>query len=105
MRDPVFVMTTTNRSDEARSLAELIVKERLAACVQIVPKIESVYEWDGKIHADQEHLLLIKTFEDRIDAIKKAVGERHSYEVPEFLVVPVIDGMKDYLKWMEEGTR
>ncbi|MBN1283696.1 MAG: divalent-cation tolerance protein CutA [Proteobacteria bacterium] len=98
-------MTTTNRADEARSIAELVVKEGLAACVQIVPKIESIYEWDGKIHADQEHLLLIKTFEDRIGAIKKMIEEKHSYEVPEFLVVPVIDGAKDYLKWMEEGTK
>ena len=103
--DAVMAMTTTNQAREARSLAELLVKERMAACVQIVPKVESVYEWDGKIHADQEYLLIIKTRERRVDAIKKALEKHHSYEVPEFTVLPIVDGMDEYMKWLEEGTK
>ncbi len=105
MDDPVVAMTTTNQAREARSLAELLVKERLAACVQIVPKIESIYEWQGEIRDDQEYLLIIKTREERVGDIKKVLEKHHSYEVPEFLVLPVIDGMDEYMKWMEEGTK
>lgn len=103
--EPCIAMTTTNKQGEARSLAEVLVKERLAACVQIIPKIESVYEWEGKVHSDQEYLLFIKTVEGRIADIKKAISKHHSYEVPEFLVVSITDGMDEYLKWMEEGTK
>jgi periplasmic divalent cation tolerance protein len=104
MKEPVVAMTTTNQIREARSLAEMLVKGRLAACVQIVPKIESVYEWEGKVCDEQEYLLIIKTFEDRIQDIKKALEEAHSYELPEFLVLPVLYGADDYVKWMEQGA-
>ncbi len=105
MDDPVVATTTTNSAKEAKELAGLLVGERLAACVQIVPKIESVYEWEGRIHADQEYLLLIKTSEKRVGDIKRVLEKQHSYEVPEFLVVPVIDGLEDYLKWMDANTK
>jgi len=105
MDDPVVAMTTTNQHKEARALAEMLVKERLAACVQIIPRIESIYEWEGKIHDDQEYLLIIKTREKRVGGIKKALEKHHSYEVPEFIVLPIIDGMDEYIKWMEEGTK
>ncbi len=105
MDDAVVAMTTTNSSREARSLAELLVREKLAACVQIIPKIESVYQWEGRIHDDQEYLLLIKTLEHRTGEIKKMLDKHHSYEVPEFLVLPVIDGMDEYFKWMKTNTK
>lgn len=105
MDDLVVATTTTNSVKEARELAGLLVKEKLAACVQIVPKIESVYEWEGRIHDDQEYMLVIKTREKRIDDIKKVMEKQHSYEVPEFLVLPVVDGLEDYLKWMEANTK
>lgn len=105
MKDPVVATTTTNSIKEARELAGLLVKGKLAACVQIIPKIESVYEWEGAVHDDQEYLLLIKTCEERIRDIKKVMEKQHSYEVPEFLVLPVIDGLDDYMKWMEVNTK
>ena len=105
MDDAVVATTTTNSIKEARELAGFLVREKLAACVQIVPKIESIYEWEGRIQDDQEYLLLIKTREKRIDEIKKIMEKQHSYEVPEFLVLPVVDGLEDYLKWMEANTK
>lgn len=105
MDDAVIATTTTSSAKEAKELAGLLVGERLAACVQIIPKIESVYEWDGRIHADQEYLLLIKTRERRVEDIKRVLEKQHSYEVPEFLVVPVTDGLDEYLKWMDANTK
>jgi len=105
MDDPVVATTTTNSIKEARELAGLLVKEKLAACVQIVPKIESVYEWEGRIQDEQEYLLVIKTREKRIGDIKRVMEKQHSYEVPEFIVLPVIEGMEEYLKWMEANTK
>lgn len=105
MRDAVLCMTTFNQAREARSFAEVLVEGKMAACVQIMPKIESVYEWEGKVQDELEYLLLIKTFEDRIPDIKKAIAKHHSYEVPEFTVVPIVEALDDYLKWMEGGTR
>ena len=105
MIDAVMAMTTVNPEREARELASRIVKERLAACVQIVPKIESIYFWDGKVHDDQEYLLLIKTLEARVGDLKAFLEKHHSYEVPEILGVPVIEGSKEYLQWMKDCTR
>ena len=103
--DAVIAMTTTNTEREAKHLAALIVKERLAACVQIIPKIESIYEWQGEIRDDQEYLLLIKTHVERIRKIKQLLEKEHSYEVPEFLVVPAVDGLGPYLDWMKKVTK
>ena len=98
-------MTTTNTDKEAKSLAGLLVKERLAACVQIIPKIQSIYQWNGKIHDEQEYLLLIKTKQQLVSDIKLFIEKNHSYEVPEFLVLPVTDAIADYLDWMRENTK
>lgn len=103
--DAVVAMTTTNTEREAKALAARIVQDRLAACVQIVPKIHSVYEWEGTIHDDQEYLLLIKTREALAAKLQRLLEEEHSYEVPEFLVLPVLGGSDDYLEWMGDVTK
>ncbi len=105
MAEAVVAMTTTNTEREAKSLASLLVSKRCAACVQIISKINSVYEWEGEIHSDQEYLLMIKTQEKLVDKVKKLVLENHSYEVPEFVVIPVIDSTEDYMNWICRVTK
>ena len=105
MSDAVIAMTTTNSDKEAHALAESMVKEKLAACVQIIPRIESIYFWEGEVHDDQEYLLLIKTREPCVRKLKALIEKEHSYEVPEFLVLPTSDGLDLYLKWMKDVTK
>ncbi len=105
MSEAIVAMTTTNSEREARKLAERFVSERLAACVQIIPKIQSIYEWEGEIHNDQEYLLLIKTREGLVRKLRRAIEKHHSYEVPEFLVLPVVDSTQDYMEWMSDVTK
>lgn len=105
MSDPVIAMTTTNDEQEAKKLASVLVGSKLAACVQIISKISSVYEWEGIVHCDQEYLLLIKTKDDLVKKVKKSIEANHTYEVPEFLVVPVTDWMDDYIQWMDDVTK
>jgi len=101
----VVATTTTNTEREAKMLASLFVQERIAACVQIIPKIHSVYEWEGDIHDDQEYLLMIKTREDLVGKLKRMLEKHHSYEVPEFIVTPVIDTTDMYMEWMRDVTK
>ncbi len=100
--EPVMVMTTTSKEREAKKLAAEIVKKRLAACVQIISKINSIYEWEGEVHDEQEYLLLIKTSEKLVKKLNAFIEKNHSYEVPEFLVIPIIGGSEDYLEWMND---
>lgn len=103
--EPVVIMTTTNTEREAKQIAEVIVREKLAACVQIIPKIHSIYEWQGKIHSEQEYLLLIKTFDKLTAKVRKKLEDEHSYEVFEFLVTPVIEASDEYAEWMKKVTK
>ena len=98
----LIVMTTASDVDEAGSLAEKLLNERLAACVQIFPPMISVYVWEGAIRRESEHLLLIKTLDDRFEAVRDFITTNHSYETPEVVVLrseAVSDG---YLDWMTE---
>lgn len=105
MTDCVVALTTLPADFDARSLAEALVADGLAACVAIVPAIESVYTWEGVLQHDREQQVLIKTVRDRIDALWAALRERHPYEVPEFLVLPVTEGNPDYLDWVARSAR
>ena len=104
MTDIVISYTTTNTEKDARKLAAQLVEEKLAACVNILPKIRSIYEWDGEIHDEQEFMLIIKSPREKLDLVKGFIDKRHSYEVPEFISVDVIDGLPDYLQWVEDVT-
>ncbi len=104
MSDHVVALTTLPQTFDASGLAQDLVGAGLAACVTIVPGIQSVYTWKGVPQVDAEQQLLIKTTSDLVDQLWDLIRERHPYEVPEFLVVPVIDGSEDYLQWIARSV-
>lgn len=97
-----FIYITTSGKEESRNIAKKLVEEKLAACVNIIPSIESIYLWKGEIEEDEESLLIAKTKVERIDKIIKKVKEIHSYETPAILAIPIIEGSKDYLDYLED---
>ena len=99
------VLVTVPRGGKAESLAEGAVEARLAACVNIVPGVISVYRWKGRVHRDAESLLVIKTTAAKLKALERWLKERHPYETPEFLVLGVSSGSKEYLSWLMEVAR
>jgi len=104
MAELVVAIVTTNNRKEAESLAQKMIKEKLAACINIINNIRSIYEWEGEIHDEQEHLLLIKTTKKNVEALKKFIEEKHSFEVPELVVFEAADVLSDYLQWVEDVT-
>ncbi|WP_205698260.1 divalent-cation tolerance protein CutA [Conexibacter sp. SYSU D00693] len=104
MGDPCIVMTTTASREEALSVAQAAVEARLAACGQVLA-IESTYVWQGALEREPEHLVLLKTRADLYEALEALVVERHSYDVPEVLQVPVTGGSAAYLGWVAQQTR
>lgn len=102
VREAVVVLITAPPA-LAPMLARSLVEARLAACVAITP-IRSIYRWEGAIQDDEEQQLVLKTSRDRVDAIQAHVREHHTYEVPEVLVLPVLEGSPAYLKWIGDQT-
>ena len=101
--DPVIILSTAGER-EARGIAQALVMQHLAACVNIMP-VESVYRWEGKLCEDREHLLIIKTVTSNADAVMHEIRNLHSYELPEMIVLPVSGGYHPYLQWLAEETR
>jgi periplasmic divalent cation tolerance protein len=102
--DFVVVLTTLPSDADAREFGRTLVEERLAACVNLLPIMESVFRWEGQIEVDAERQVVIKTSHDRVPALWDRIRELHPYEVPEFLVLPVYDGSDAYLRWLGEAT-
>ncbi len=100
---PCIVMTTTGTEDEAESLAAAIVEARLAACVQ-VQRVRSFYVWRSELHREPEWLLMAKTRSLRYAALEAFIRERHSYETPEIVQLPITAGSADYLRWLNANT-
>ena len=96
----LIVMTTVQSLNDAGTLAEAIVESKLAACVQILPPMTSVYVWEGKVNRESEHLLLIKTLEEKYDELAALITETHSYDVPEIVAINAEKVSSPYLKWM-----
>ena len=100
----VVFMTAANREEAAR-LAEMLVEGRLAACVQILPQLESVYRWQGNIERQSEVLLIAKTIKSRFAGLERRVRALHSYETPEIMAVPLVECSGPYLEWLIMETR
>lgn len=98
------VTTTVETREDADRLARSLVEERLTACVQVVGPINSTYWWRGAVEAAQEWMCLIKTTEDRFDALADRIKELHSYDVPEITAVPFVKGSAEYLGWIDAET-
>jgi periplasmic divalent cation tolerance protein len=98
--DAIVVLMTAGSREEAARLAEMLVGARLAACVQIMPEMESIYHWKGSIHRDPEFLLLAKTTQAKFDELEREVRALHSYETPEILALPVTAVSAPYLEWL-----
>ena len=105
MTDKRIVLSTAGSEQEAHKIAHILVKRRLAACVNIVPRVQSIYRWKGEIESAHEWLLLSKTRADKFPAVRDAIGELHSYEVPECIVLEIEDGSLPYLQWLEKATQ
>lgn len=100
----IVVIVTASNEDEAAKIGRALVDERLAACANIVPKIRSIYRWEGKVQDEPEALMLIKTTTERFELLTARVKELHSYSVPEIIALPIGAGSSDYLSWIEEST-
>jgi len=95
-----IALTTVGSAEEARRLARLLVERRLAACVNLIPNLASIYRWQGEVEEAAEILLLMKTTAEQLPALEAAVRELHSYKVPEFLALVVESGNQPYLDWL-----
>jgi periplasmic divalent cation tolerance protein len=98
------VLTTAGSSDEGRKIARALIERRLASCVNIVPRIESVYRWKEQVESAEEWLLLIKTRRDAFERVRAAIAELHSYELPECIMLEIAEGEKAYLDWLAKNT-
>ena len=100
----VIVLTTLGADADAAELARTLVEHRLAACVNIVGDVTSIYRWKDAVEQDEEQLLVIKTTAELVDALQARLRELHPYELPEFLVVPVTGGSEGYLAWLRDSV-
>ena len=103
MRDAIVVFVTTSSKKEAQKIANALVKQKLAACVQILPQMESIYVWDKKTCRDKEFLLIIKSQKKLFSQLEKAILKLHSYKVPQMVALPIIQGHRPYLQWLKNS--
>ena len=103
--DFAIILTTVSAVEEGQSIAKILVEKQLAACINIIPKISSVYRWEGKVHSESEILLLIKTTKDLEAEVYREVQAVHSYTTPELITLPITNGSEAYLDWMTAAIR
>jgi periplasmic divalent cation tolerance protein len=104
MTDCIIVFVTCGCHEEAEKIASQVVERKLAACVNLVPGIESWYWWEGKINHDQEILLMMKTVQEKFDLLLEAIRGIHSYTVPEIVALPIHQGFDKYLQWVADSV-
>jgi periplasmic divalent cation tolerance protein len=105
MASAIQVVTTTQKRQDAEKIAEVLVEKRLAACVQIVGPVLSIYRWKGNVESAEEWQCHIKTRGDLYDDVEAAIRASHPYETPEIIALPVLRGSREYLAWINEETR
>ena len=104
MTEYIQVFTTIDSKDKAGNIARKVVEKKLAACVQITGPITSVYRWQEKINEDEEWLIIFKSRLELYDTLEREIKALHDYDVPEILAIPVVNGNRDYLDWLEKET-
>ena len=101
MTDKIVVFSACDSEEQAGRIARELIEQRLAACVNIVPGVRSIYRWKGQIEDASEWVLIIKSRRDLMEQLRAAIGRVHSYEIPELLAIPVVDGSQEYLDWLD----
>ncbi len=104
MSESLVVLVTCGSEEETLKIAHALIEERLAACVNLVSPIRSIYRWEGKVWDEKEWLLVIKTQTERFEDLEKRVKSLHSYSVPEIIALPIIKGSSSYLNWLKVMT-
>lgn len=104
MGEHLLVLTTVGNDDDAAKVAKGLVERRVAACVNILGPVRSLFYWKGKLEDDRERILLVKTRKDRFTDLEAALGELHPYEVPELIAIPIEEGSAAYLNWVDENV-
>jgi periplasmic divalent cation tolerance protein len=102
MTDYIIVFSTAGSLEEARRIAHRVLEQRLAACVNIVPQVQSIYRWEGKVEQSEECLLWIKTSRQLLNRVRDSITETHSYRTPEIVSIRIEDGSPDYLQWLAD---
>jgi periplasmic divalent cation tolerance protein len=105
MIDDIVVFITTAGAEEAQRIANVLLNERKAACINIVPKISSSFWWQGKLQSAEESLLIVKTKASALAEVVNLVKKHHGYDVPEVIALPIIGGNEDYLGWVSEEVK
>lgn len=103
--EAIVAFSTIDSEKEAVKIARALVESHLAACVNIVPRVTSIYKWKEEVCEEAEVMLIIKTQQDRLEELKATLDELHPYEVPELIVMPITDGLPDYLSWLLTNTK
>ena len=105
MTDKILVLTTASSKEEARKIARALVERVLAACVNVVPQVGSIYRWEGEVEEAEEWLLIIKTTTGAFEQVRDAIQELHSYDVPECICVAIDSGSSEYLGWIGQSVK
>lgn len=104
VQEEIVVFITAPNEDEAAGIAKALVKSKLAACVNIIKGVRSIYSWRGNLEDDSEVLMIVKTQKKLFSALSEKTKELHSYDLPEIIALPIADGSEDYLMWLREST-
>ena len=101
----VAIYSTTGNIEEAKKIARVLVEEKLVACVNIIPKIDSIYRWKNKIEEDSECIIIAKTIDGNLNQVVQKINKLHSYDLPDIIAIPIVGGLEKHLEYIEEETK